>query len=224
MNTLSNVDIPRAETGSPSISLTAGATPEATCSQTGVSVRYAHDPEKKWHVLRATYGREQKAFDLITKDGGTAYLPMRISTRLQQDGRKKRIKVPLLPNILFVYSTEEQVEKYVKHTPVLSFLKYYYNRLSTNAEGLNLPLTVPHIDMMNFIKATSTEDENLRIVEESRCRYKSGDRIRVKAGPFEGIEGRVARVAGQQRVIITVKGLCSVATAYIPSAFLEVIR
>ena len=59
--------------------------------------------------------------------------------------------------------------------------------------------------------------------KDEAMELKSGDIVRVIGGPFCGVEGRVARVAGQQRVIVTINGLCSVATAYVPSAFLEVI-
>jgi transcription antitermination factor NusG len=41
-------------------------------------------------------------------------------------------------------------------------------------------------------------------------------------GPFKGVEGRVARVAGQQRVVISLTDVGLVSTAYIPTAFLRV--
>ena len=53
------------------------------------------------------------------------------------------------------------------------------------------------------------------------CHFKSGDRVRVIEGAFRGVEGRIARAAGQQRVIVELEGLCLVATAYIPTAFLR---
>ena len=78
--------------------------------------------------------------------------------------------------------------------------------------------------MINFIKATSTDSEHVRIVTEEQCHYKSGDIVRVIAGDFKGVVGKVARVAGQQRVVVDISGLCLVATAYIPTDFLEIIK
>lgn len=46
--------------------------------------------------------------------------------------------------------------------------------------------------------------------------YKLGDHVIVTKGDFEGIQGRVARIAGQQRVIVEPFSGCLVATAYIP--------
>ena len=45
--------------------------------------------------------------------------------------------------------------------------------------------------------------------------------VRVTDGEFKGVEGRVARVSGQQRVVVEVEGVCLISTAYIPSAFIE---
>ena len=77
--------------------------------------------------------------------------------------------------------------------------------------------------MINFIKATSTDSDHVRIVSSDQCHYKSGDMVRVIAGEFKGVIGKVARIAGQQRVVVDITGLCLVATAYIPSDFIETI-
>ena len=45
---------------------------------------------------------------------------------------------------------------------------------------------------------------------------QSLSRTRVK-----GFVGRVIRVAGQQRVALEIKSICYLATAFVPSAFLE---
>ena len=75
--------------------------------------------------------------------------------------------------------------------------------------------------MMNFIHATNIDNEHIRVVEPEHCHYKNGDMVKIIDGDFKGVEGRVARVAGQQRVIVEIEGLCMVATAYIPTAFLK---
>lgn len=40
----------------------------------------------------------------------------------------------------------------------------------------------------------------------------------------EGVTGKVARISGQQRVVVEISGLCLVATAYIPNGFLETVQ
>ena len=222
MDTLSNVQH-RGEHRSPSVGLIANAIPKQKDSQTGVSVRYAYNSNHHWYVLRASYGREQKAYDYIVKDGFVAYLPYHTEIVIQ-NGIKRKIKKCLLPNILFVYSNKDQIEKYIVSTPSLSFLKFYYNRLRINLDGTNPPLTVAYQDMINFIEITSINNAHIRVVNKSQCHFKCDDIVRIKEGTFKGIEGRVARVLGQQRVVVTLEGLCTIATAYIPSAFLEIVK
>ena len=90
--------------------------------------------------------------------------------------------------------------------------------------GKHPPLTIPFAAMTNFIRATSTDNEHVRIVSPEQCHYKSGDMVKVMKGDFKGTIGRVARIAGQQRVVVEISGLCLVATAYIPTDFIGVFQ
>lgn len=220
MNTLPNVDTRRGGISPPHAGFASDVSPEAQGSPTGVSVRYAPDPAKQWFVLRTTYARVLKAHKYLTQDGTETYFPQHYAHKVF-DGKKKRVLEPLIPNILFVYATPEKVEAYVKHTPALSYLSYYYNHFQTDAQGKNPPLTVPYEEMMNFIRATSVDNEHIQLVSPEQCRYKSGDLVRVVEGDFKGIVGKVARVRGQQCVVIEIEGLCMVATAYVPTAFIQ---
>ena len=62
------------------------------------------------------------------------------------------------------------------------------------------------------------------MVNPNQCHFKGGAQVRVIDGEFKGVVGRVARVSGQQRVIIEIDNVGLLATAYIPSACLETIN
>ncbi len=47
--------------------------------------------------------------------------------------------------------------------------------------------------------------------------------MRVIEGAFAGLIGKVARYQGQQRVAIIIDGLLTIASAYVPKAFIEII-
>lgn len=226
MSTLSNVNPHGGEDEASSIATTHDADPRAMNTHLGVSVNYAHTPtsahedDRQWYVLRATYGRERQACDYLNAAGEQAYLPMHYVAR-DFKGQRQRTLRPLLPNILFVYTTAARIDEYIKRTPALSYLHYYYNHIVTKSDGTNPPLTISERDMESFIRATTTDSEHVRLIDPQRCHYRSGDRVRITDGSFRGVEGRVARISGQQRVVVTLAGLCSVATAYIPKAFLE---
>jgi TonB-dependent SusC/RagA subfamily outer membrane receptor len=50
---------------------------------------------------------------------------------------------------------------------------------------------------------------------------KKGERVRVIDGRFKGLEGEIKRINGDHRLIVTIEGICAVATTYIPRCFLE---
>ena len=189
-------------------------------SKDGVSMRYAPNPNKKWYVMRVTYHRERKAYDFLQAKGIEAYLPLRRKLK-KINGKQKIVFDSLLPNFLFVYTTPDVIKTCTKNTKELFFLNHYYNHFETDSSGKNPPLTVSYKAMMNFIRITSVESEHVWVVAPQQCHYKSGDMVRVTEGDFKGVEGRVARIAGQQKVVVEIKGVCLVSTAYIPSAFIE---
>ena len=220
MSTLSNVETRRGEAEPPSVRLTSDTIPEAQSSKTGVSVRYVPDPNKSWYVFRASYGREDKAADYIVGDGTYAYVAKRMVHK-SVNNQSRIILESLIPNLLFVYTTRDKAEQYVKQTPTLSFLSYYYNHLELNDQQKNPPLTITCHEMENFIRATQSMNEHLMFVTEQQCHYKSGDLVKVIDGNFKGVEGKVARVAGQQRVVLSITNIGLISTAYVPTAFIQ---
>ena len=231
MSTLSNVETGRGQTNPPSVRalqsmettedlLTPDTIPEAKSSQTGVSVRYVPYENKHWYVLRSSYGREDKAADYIAEDGTYVYIAKRYARKIV-NGKQKMVLETLVPNLLFVYSTEDKAEEYEKRTPALSFLTYYYNHFVQDEAGKNPPLAISCREMENFILATCNRSEHLKFVDESQCHYKGDETVKVIDGPFAGVEGRVARVSGQQRVILALSDIGLISTAYIPTAFIK---
>ena len=77
MSTLSNVETERGQAKPPSVRVALDTIPEARSSQTGVSVRYVPTPGMSWHMLRASYDREDKASDYIVEDGTVVYIVKR---------------------------------------------------------------------------------------------------------------------------------------------------
>ena len=216
MNALKNASIQEF----PSNGFASFAFPEAKSSQTGVSVRYVPSPDKKWYVFRTLFGHTQQVADMIVEGGDYAYLAM-IWKDGWRDGKKHRFLKPLM-NLVFAYVTENQAEHYVKDASESRFTTYYYNHFEKNAFGYNPPLTIPAKSMELLVRTTAIQDEHVMEVDYNKCRFVSDDIVRVTYGPFEGVEGRVARVHRQTRVVVLIEGLqAGITTAYIPSHCLE---
>ena len=220
MITLANVNVPRGNTNPHNIGFTSNVIPKAIGSQTGVSVRYEYTPNKQWYVVRVSYGRINKAKDILEKKNLDYYLPLHYIIKTVNN-KRKRIIAPLLPNLLFVYAEETMIKMLMDDKISIGLLSFYYNHFVKDRYGKNPPLTVEFNIMAQFIDLTSILNEHIKLVDRKACNFKSGDYVRVINGDFKGIEGRVARVYGQQRVVVELNGLCLVATAYIPTPFIE---
>ena len=218
MNTQPDVDIRRGNKPQ-CFGLTATALPEANSSQTGVSVRNAQSETKQWYVLRVSYGRAEKANEILKAKGIETHLPLHTIYK-EENGKRKKQRVPMLPNFLFVRTILSILESLIKSSPDLSFITFYYDHFNKKTDGKNPPLVVPKESMDNFIKLTSIDNEHILLIDEVNGTYKQGDYVRIIDGQFKGIEGRVTKITGQKRVIVELPGICSIATAYIPKGFI----
>lgn len=228
MDALLNADTRRGGNNPSSAGLTSSISPEVQGqetknSQTGVSSNCVPKGKKQWFVLRATYGRTEKALGYFQAKNVETYLPMHYVVKII-NGNRKLIKEPLLPNIIFAYMTREKTHEFVKKPALTaSWIKYYTDKTkpAEPETGKNPPVIIPDNEMTNFIKLTSVNSEHIMVLPPKRCHFKKDDLVRIIEGPFTGVVGRVGRAAGQQRVIVVLEGLCNVATAYIPNDFIQ---
>ena len=223
----------------PCAGLTSNALPEAQStisaesSQTGVSTKNALLPTKPkalkegdtphWYALRTTYGREKKAYDYLTAKGITAFYPTTNVVKLIK-GKRKNVTESRLPNIFFAYGTEEQLKEYVYDNVNLPFLRFYYRHYHEGSKIKKTPLIVPDNQMESLKIICAADADNTFVSLVKVPKFEKGQMVRVIDGVFKGVIGRVARWQGQQRVGVVVDDLVTMATAYIPSAFLEQIE
>ena len=227
MDTLSNVYSREDGNLLSSVGLTSCTSPNQY--ETGVSVENApltaednceQEQQIQWFVLRVAYHHEQEAKDWLEELGIDTYLAMHDAEK-EMNGKKKRVREPLIPNLLFAHATKGEMG-FALAAPGNAYLSYYYDHFRINADGKNPPLIVPDKQMDNFIHLTSIDNDHILFVDRSQCHFKSGDYVVVTDGDFRGIEGRIARVSRQQRVVVELDGIGCITTAYIPKAFLRV--
>lgn len=97
-------------------------------------------------------------------------------------------------------------------------LSYYFDHTihRQNNPDRNPPLTIRDEAMNNFIRLTSIKNPHIIPITSNNIQFKLGDHVVVAEGGFKGVHGRVARIAGQQRVVVELFDGCLVATAYVP--------
>jgi len=212
------------DTGSscPSARLTSCTPSTSEDTRNGVSVENVPVGNKQWFVLRVSYGRIDKAKTFVEAKGIECYVPLR-HKEVRKQGKKRIITKPLLPSLIFVHASAEQLEALLHDNKVMAnesraLLSYYFNHTIHRQDNpdRNPPLTIQDEAMNNFIRLTSIKNPHIIPITSNNIQFKLGDMVIVTEGEFKGIRGRVARIAGQQRVVVELFDGCLVATAYVP--------
>ena len=171
--------------------------------------------KKKWFAIRVTYNREMKVKHALDARHIENFLPMkyRIVTRGE---RRIKEKIPAIHNLIFIYIERNKLQE-LKDTTELP-IRYIMDRET------NQPIVIPENQMKSFIAVSGTLNEQLIYLEPDLNKLKKGDRVRIIGGVFEGAEGYFIRLKGDRRVVVCVRGIAAVATAFIHPALVEKIN
>jgi hypothetical protein len=217
----------------PNVLPEAQSTISAVSSHTGVSTRNVHtgttlkqqkqEYTPHWYALRCTYGREKAAYDYFVAKGIIAFYPTTNAVKII-NGKRKVVAESRLPNIFFAFGTEEQIKTFVYDNVNLPFLRFYYRHVHVGRRINKTPLIVPDYQMESLKIICAADADNTIVSFDEVLKFEKGQLVRVVDGAFKGVIGIVARWQGQQRVGVVVEGLVTMVTAYVPSAFLELIE
>ena len=174
-----------------------------------------------WYALRVSYSRELKVRDRLNESGIRTFVPMmwrRCPVKPgMTTGNPSRRLVPAVGNLCFAYSTRAELEDFIRGYGDTSPVHFYWDRTA------NKPLTVPEKAMNDFIAVSSTLDEDLIYITEITSKLREGQTVKVKEGPFKGVEGKVVRIRKSRRILVELPGMLAVATTYIQPEYLEII-
>ena len=171
-----------------------------------------------WFALRATYSRELKIRDQLAERGVRTFVPMIWKRCPVKPGMTQTKKlVPAISSLCFVHWTKADIDAYIRSFGDVKPVNYYWDRTK------NAPLVVPDKAMEDFITVSSSMDEELIYITDICPKLKEGQSVRVKEGPFKGIEGKVVRIKKSRRILVELPGMVAVATTYIAPNELEII-
>lgn len=159
----------------------------------------------------------------MTAKGITAFYPTTSVVKLIK-GKREVVTVSRLPNIFFAYGTEEEIKTFVYDNVNLPFLRFYYRHIHIGRKIEKTPMIVPNYQMDSLKIICAADVDNTIVTLDEVPKFEKGQLVRVIDGAFKGVIGRVARWQGQQRVGVVVDELVTVCTAYVPSAFLEIVE
>lgn len=175
--------------------------------------------KNEWYVLRVTYQRELMAKAKLDELNIENFVPTHKVRVKGKNGKLTWETKVLLHNYIFVFNTREQIQ-HLKEGE-LPYLRYV---MCNDENGLRRILTVPERQMQNFIAIAGTEDERVMYLNPDEIDLSKGDKVRVLAGPFEGVEGTFMRVVNgkrEKRVVVKIAGVVAIATASLPISLVE---
>jgi len=165
-----------------------------------------------WYAAKVKYQTVRKVKRWLDEQAIENYIPFH-TVMVEQNGRKIKKEKPIVAGLLFIrtdYQTAYILQGEAK-------IKIVFLR---NLESHQL-LIVPDKQMQDFMFLLDLSETSVRI---ENVNLRRGDRVRVIKGDFAGIEGELVRTKGHKRVVVRLEGLFSLATTYIPGAYLEKIE
>lgn len=165
------------------------------------------DGDLRWWAIYTRHQHEKQVADTLQRKGCEVFLPLYDSLRRWKD-RRKLLALPLFPCYVFVRSLPE----------------YRLGILST--PGVHMILTCGE-------KAAEIPEEEIQAIRRSldaRCVVEPhpylycGDRVRVKRGALEGIEGILIRKKNLFRLVISVEMLAQSVGVEIDANDVEPVR
>jgi transcription antitermination factor NusG len=158
----------------------------------------------QWYALYTRHQHEKVVANILTNRRFEVFLPLYTALHSWKD-RKKHLLMPLFPCYVFVRGGLERKLDIVTTPGVHSFV----------ACGGH-PAVIPTEQIDAVRRAT---ENSLRI--EPHPFLKTGDHVRVKAGPLEGAEGILVRKKNMYRLVISVELLGSSAAVEVDAFSVE---
>jgi transcription antitermination factor NusG len=146
--------------------------------------------QRAWYAIYAKHQHEKKAADLLARKGFEILLPTYSSVRRWKD-RNKTVVLPLFPCYLFVRTDLFRKIDILRTAGVFQLVE---------SGGCACPIPEPDIDA---IKRAISRPAQIA----PHPFLKNGERVRIRQGPLEGVEGILTRFKNQHRVVITVEPL-----------------
>ena len=184
----------------------------------GTPIQNIEDRDKiLWFVVIA-YKQETKAEKILSgTDGLEFYIAKHYVIRMVQ-GKRQRVLVPYIPNLLFIHASWTQIVNFKKKHP---FIKFATWNKSTGLEYL----IVPDTQMHNFIRVTSDIEKDVKYYSPDEIKFGAGTKVRVIGGELDGVEGTFVKVSGRRsrQLVVLIPKLLA-ASIQISPDYLEVLE
>lgn len=172
-------------------------------------------PNVKWYAMRVTYSREKKLKEYLDARAIENFLPMQHKF-VKKRGKLVRDLVPAVHNLIFIKSERSKLDLIKQEMGEVIPMRYVMDK------STHKPIIIPESQMYSFIAVAGTLNEQLLYLDKDiDTVLNKGSRVLVTGGIFSGVEGIVLRIRRDHRVVVSIKGVIAVATAFIPPQLLQ---
>jgi transcription antitermination factor NusG len=169
-----------------------------------------------WYAIRVTYSRELKFQALLQESGYQTFVPM-CRRSFEKNGKKETKLVPAVSNLIFVHSQKVDLDAFMARMGETCPARFIWDKSTRK------PIIVPDKAMEDFIKISMSYIDDVIYLQEVTAKLREGQRVKVKTGPFEGVEGTVIRVKRSRRVMVELPGMMAIATTFVKPEELEIL-
>ena len=146
----------------------------------------------KWYAVHTFSHHEQRVNKRLSDKRLNAYLPLYTARSLRKDV-KTLIEKPLFPGYLFVFVPLVERLTVLQVPGVVRLVGF---------GGKPTPVTEQEIESLRTARA-------MGIYLEPFAYPEIGQKVRIKAGPFEGFQGILIRRKGKYRVVLSLESITS---------------
>lgn len=168
-----------------------------------------------WYIVykgRTTHGTNTLVENLESA-AVPYYIPMQVLERLEE-GRMVEYTKPILNNLIFIQS-DGNITDVIRD---IDGLKAPYINCTTRK-----PATVSDKELQRFRWLLEAHSLQAEYLSDPYRKFEKYPRVRVRAGEFEGLEGRVVRMRKDRKLIISLDNI-AIALTGIHHTLLEIIE
>ncbi len=186
-------------------------------------VRARRQQEKvvRWYPMRIFHSnpkRQQMLNDLLAMDAAVESTYVARNLVDAEDGTY----TPALVNYIFIRTSLENLRKIKADKGKYEPLRYV---VAHDRDDDNQPTTaiahVPDKQMHDFMRVINDANEQVVMLENLAFACKPGQKVRIRQGLFEGVEGIVKSIKKHLCVVIPIQDVMAVAITNVPRKYLQ---
>lgn len=166
-----------------------------------------------WYIVYKGKAQKDSLQHNLEKAGVEYFRPTQATEHLEDDQMKIK-EEDVIKNLIFL-NTDQDILSLVN---AIDGLRCPYIDRATGS-----PAIVPDTDMKRFMRFLELKNIDARVLQDPYYRFKTKQKVRVRAGEFEGVEGYVFRIRGDRKLVISL-GDMAIAISGIHHTLLEPIN